>query len=148
MKEVKSFFEDSRSSLAPTMAKWRVEYETKLRNVRDYHKYAARKFCQDKIQAKRAKWEVQAFKNNECSHFTELVKKLVSQMDIGKDRELTQEDHDQLKKMFDSKWNEWMKKINKKYPPPKKENISLEILNCLRNECNLSPHDQLITTKV
>ena len=147
-KEVNCFFEDSKSSLAPTMAKWRVEYETKLRNVRDDHKDAAKKFCQDAIRGKHAKSQVQALKNNERSHFTELVKELVSQMDMGKDRELTQKDHNQLQKMFDSKWNEWMKEINMKYPPPKKENISLEILNCLRTNCNLGAHDHLIISKV
>ena len=148
MKEVKNFFEDSKSSLAPTMAKWRVEYETKLRNVRDYHKDAARKFCQDAIRGKHAKSKVQTLKDNARSHFTELVKDLVSQMDIDKDRELTQEDHDELQKKFDSKWKEWMEEINIKYPPPKIENISHKILVCLRTKCNLSAHDQLIMDKV
>ena len=150
MKEVKSFFEDSRSSLAPTMAKWRVEFETKLRNVRDYHKDTAWKFCQNAIRGKHAKSEVQTLKDNERSHITELVKKLVSQTDIGKDkdRELTQEDLDELQEKFDSKWKEWMEEINIKYPPPKIENISLEILNCLRTKCNLGAHEGLIMSKV
>ena len=147
MKKVKNVFEDSKSSLAPTMAKWRVEYETKLRNVRDYHKDAARKFCQATIRNKDAKSKVQDLKNGERTRVTTLVKELVSQMDITKDRKLTDEDHHYLKEIFDRKWNEWMQELYKDHPPPKEQNISNQISKCLRKVV-LQANDQFFHSRM
>ena len=140
--------ESSKSSLAPTMAKWRVDYETKLRNVRDHHKDAVVKFCQTTIRSKHAKSKVQDLKNGERTRIATLVRDLVSQMDITKDRKLTDEDHYCLKETFDSKWNEWMQELHKEHPPPEEQNISNQILNCLRRECQLNAHDDLFHSKV
>ena len=148
MEKVKFFFENSKSTLAPTMAKWRVEYETKLRNVRNHHKDAAEKFCQATIRSKHAKSKVQDLKNDERTRVTTLVKELVSQMDITKDSKLTDEDHHYLKEIFDRKWNEWMQELYKEHPPPEEQNISNQILNCLRRNCQLNAYDHLIRSKV
>ena len=148
METVKSFFESSKPSLAPTMAKWRFEYETKLLNVRDHHKDAAEKFCQTIIRNKHAKSKVQDLKNDERTRIATLVRDLVSQMDITKDRKLTDEDHYRLKETFDSKWNEWMLELYKEHPPPEEQNISNQILNCLRRKCQLNAHDHLIRCRV
>ena len=146
MGKLKFFFESLKWSLAPTMAKWQVDYETKLRNVRDHHKDAAEKFCQATIRNKHAKSKLQHLQNDKRTHVTTLVKDLVSQMDITKDRKLTSEDHRFLKETFDRKWNEWMQELYKEHPLPEEQNISNQILNCLRRE--LKFNDQLIHSKV
>ena len=146
MEQVKFFFENSKSTLAPIMAKWRVEYEKKMLNVRNDQKVAARKFCQTTIRSKHAKSKVQDLKNDERTRIATLVKDLVSQMNITKDTKLTDKDHHYLKETFDSKWNEWMQELKKDHPLPEEQNISNQILNCLRRELNA--HDHLIRSRV
>ena len=148
MEQIKFFFESSKSSLAPIMAKWRVEYEKKLLNVRNDQKDAAEKFWQATIRSKHAKSKVQNLKKDKRTRITTLVKELVSQMDITKDTKLTDEDHHCLKETFDRKWNEWMLELYKEHPPPEEQNISIQILNCLRRKCQLNAHDQLILSRV
>ena len=157
MEQVKFFFEGSKPSLALIMAKWRFEYETKLLNVKNHQKNATEKFCKCTIQSKHAKSKIQHLKEDKRTCVAILVKDLVSQMDItkdlvsqmdiSKDRKLTAEDHHYLKETFNSKWNEWMLKLYKEHPPPETQNISNEILNCLRRKCQLNAQDYLICSK-
>ena len=148
MKKIKEFFENSNSSLAPTMAKWRAEFEIKLKSMRDYHKEAAVKFCQDIIKNKKAKRKVQDLKKDQRGYITKLVKALVvSNMDIVKTMELN-ENNDQIKQIFNEEWNKWMEKIRKDHPLPEEQNIAREMLNCLRTKCQLNAHEQLLISKV
>ena len=146
MEQVKIFFESSISTLVPTMAKWRIEYEKKILNVRNHHKYAAEKFCQTTIRNKHAMSKVQDFTKDKRTHVTALVKDLVSQ--LVDYRKLTDEDHHYLKETFDRKWNEWMLELYREHPPSEEQNISNQILNCLRRKCQLNAHDCLIRSKV
>ena len=147
-KDVKPFFEDSSSLLAPILAQWRARYEAKLDSIRKDNKKKAVKFCEDLIQKHHDKNKLDELKKSLRKDIDQHLKALVSEMNIEKDRELTEKELDDIEKKFNQKWDTWMHDVRKKHPPLKEINLEHQITLCIMQDCQLDVYRRMITTEL
>ena len=146
--DFKAFFEDSPPMLAGAVIKWRAQYDIQLENLKNAQKQKAVQYCKVLSDSIKAQEKVNDMKDTERKRIDGELKKLVFEMDIKPDgAELKKEELEAIEKEFDSRWEQWMKNIEKEHPLPDEHNIHDQIIFCLRTHCGLKKQDQLLVEK-
>ena len=142
--DVKKFFENSDSPLAPMMAQWRTRYERKLYDIKNEEKQEASKFCEDLKEKHSAKKELDKFKKNVRKNIDRHLEVLISETNIDKDKNLTEKEVEQK---FNQKWDSWMNGIRSKHPL-KVIDLEFKIVQCIKTNCQLEQYDSLINNEI
>ena len=145
--DVKKFFENSDSPLAPMMAQWRSRYERKLCAIKNEKKQEASKFCEDIKQKHSAEKELVKLKKNVRKDINRHLEVLISETNVDKDKNLTEEELDELEQKFNRKWDSWMTDIRNKHPF-KVIDLEVKIVQCIKTNCQLDQYDQLINKEI
>ena len=145
--DVEIFFEKSNSPLAPMLAQWRTRYERKLCAIKNEKKQEASKFCEDLKEKRSAKKELDKLKKNVRKDINHHLEVLISETNIDKDKNLTEEELDELEQKFDRKWDSWMTDVKNKHPL-KVIDLEDKISQCIKTECQLDQYDSLINSEI
>ena len=108
----------------------------------------ASSFCDTLVKKHKAFEALEEMKKNERGRIKERLKELVAEMNFKDQKELTENDIKEIENKFDQMWEEWMTTLKMKHQPIESPNLSAKILNCIRNKCQLSSHDQLICSEI